>query len=284
MKTLLSITLFFSVLISSALLAQDLTGVATYKTQRKVDMELDDTQMDSEMKTQVMAMLKKQFEREYELAFKGDESLYKEVEKLDAPGNNPSGMQMLIVNTDGGDILYKNLKENRYTNQNEVFSKEFLIQDVIEEPEWELHKETKNIGEYTCFKATFKRMVAVMNSVRSSNDDDTDNTLAEESEEEQTVTAWYTPQIPISHGPNQYGGLPGLILEIGDGQQTILCSKIVLNPKKEVNVEEPKGGKKVNQAEFEAIMDKKMREQMEQFENSRQDGEDGERIEIRIGG
>ncbi len=278
MKTLLNISLFFSVIVGSSILAQDLKGVANYKTQRKMDVDLENDQMNEEMKAQMMVMLKKQFEKEYELEFNANESIYKEVEKLDTPG---TGASWIVINTDGGGILYRNLKENRFTSQSEIFSKQFLIQDSIERPEWKLHKDAKNIGEYTCFKATFTRMVTVMNSVRSSSD--VDSAPLEQTEEEQTVTAWYTPQIPVGHGPNQYGGLPGLILEVGDGQETILCSKIVLNPKKTLNIEEPKGGKKVSRTEFEAIMDKKMKEQMEQFENNRGD-DDGEHIEIRIGG
>jgi GLPGLI family protein len=45
-----------------------------------------------------------------------------------------------------------------------------------------------------------------------------------------TITAWYTPEIPVNQGPENYWGLPGLILEINDGKTVILCSKIVLNP------------------------------------------------------
>ena len=44
------------------------------------------------------------------------------------------------------------------------------------------------------------------------------------------VTAWYTPQIPVSQGPGEFWGLPGLILEINDDKTTILCTKIVMNP------------------------------------------------------
>jgi GLPGLI family protein len=28
------------------------------------------------------------------------------------------------------------------------------------------------------------------------------------------TTAWYTPQIPVSNGPRNYHGLPGLIMEV----------------------------------------------------------------------
>ena len=36
------------------------------------------------------------------------------------------------------------------------------------------------------------------------------------------MTAWFTPEIPVSTGPAMYGGLPGLILEISDGNRTML--------------------------------------------------------------
>ena len=281
MKTLLSISLIVSMFFCSSLLSQDLKGIATYKTQRKMEVALDSTRIDDAMRSQVMTMLKKQFEKEFELEFTATESMYKEVEKLDTPGAGASFVQMQVVSSgDAGDILYKNLDENRFTSQNEVFSKQFLIQDPIEKQEWKLEKETKNIGEYTCFKATYTRMANVVNSVRSSGDV---SEAAEEREEEIIVTAWYTPQIPIGNGPSRYGGLPGLILEISDGQETILCNKITLNPKKGISIKEPRDGKKVNQDEFDTIMEKKMNEMNERYENNN-GSDDGERIEIRIGG
>jgi GLPGLI family protein len=44
-----------------------------------------------------------------------------------------------------------------------------------------------------------------------------------------TITAWYTPEIPVNQGPENYWELPSLILEINDGKTVVLCSKIVLN-------------------------------------------------------
>ena len=282
MKILLYISLALSLFFTSLVSAQDFKGIATYKSQRKVDIQIDSTQMGDEMHQQMMAMIKKQFEKEYTLEFNKNESLYKEATSLDKPGSGSSGVQIEFIGSGEGDVLYKNLGENRYATQSDLFGKIFLVQDELETPDWKLEKETKNIGEYTCFKATFKRMTTVSTSMTMSVNSKEEPKEPEIKEVEQTVTVWYTLQIPVKHGPGNYSGLPGLILEVSDGEETILCSKIVLNPKEGLIIEEPKKGKKVNQEEFEAIMEKKMKEMEEQFHSGRHD--DGHSIEIRIGG
>ncbi len=283
MKILIYISLALTLFFTSLLSAQDFKGIATYKSQRKMDIQMDSTQMNDEMQKQMMAMLKKQFEKEFTLDFNKKESLYKEAENLDKPSGMSSGGMVVMVAGDGaGDLLYKNLEENRYATETDLFGKIFLIQDELEQPEWQLEKETKNIGEYTSFKATFKRKVTMSSSMTMTVNSKEEPKEPEVEEIEQTVTAWYTLQIPVKHGPGNYSGLPGLILEISYGTETILCSKIILNPKNGVTIVEPKKGKKVNQEEFEAIMEKKMREMDEQFNSSRHD--DGNSIEIRIGG
>ncbi len=282
MKTLLHLSLVLSLLVTGLLSAQDFKGIATYKSQRKLDIQLDSTQMSNEMHEQMIAMMKKQFEKEYTLNFNNDESIYKEVENLDQPsGISSGGMEVVMVTSGGADILYKNTKENRFANQNELFGKTFLINDIIEQTDWKLEKETKNIGEYTCFKATFTRIV-MRPTMNVRVNDDEDSKEPEDEEIEQTITAWYTLQIPINHGPSNYSGLPGLILEVNDGSETILCSKIILNPKEGVKINEPKKGKEVTQAEFDVIMEKKMKEMNEQNNSGRRS--DGNSIEIKIGG
>jgi GLPGLI family protein len=283
MKTLLSFTLIVSFFFTDLIFAQDFKGIATYKSQRKMDIEMDSTQMNDDMQKQMMAMLKKQFEKEYTLEFTNNESIYKDAEKLDQP-TNPStgGIQIMVAGDGAGNVLYKNIEEERFTNQSDLFGKLFLIQDKLEQPEWNLEKETKNIGQYTCFKATFKRMVQRTGVMRMTVNTDEETEEPEISEVQQTVTAWYTLQIPVKNGPGNYNGLPGLILEVNDGSESILCSKIVINPKNDIDVEEPKKGKKVNQEEFETIMEKKMTEMDEQFNSNRRD--DSHSMEIRIGG
>lgn len=280
MNKLVKIISFVVLTVTTNIMAQDFQGIATYKSQRKFDIKLDSTQMNSEMHQRMMAMMKKQFEKTHILTFNKEESIYKEDEQLEAP--QPQGMVMVMVETGGSDVMYKNTKEKRYTNQNESFSKLFLIRDKLEDIKWELGSETKNIGDYTCYKATFKREVEVRQSGISVNGDkDLDEEIKPEMKEI-TVTAWYTPQIPVNTGPAQYHGLPGLILEVSDGTTTMMCSKVVLNPEKTVEIKEPTKGQKVTQKKYDDMMEKKMKEMNERMRDNRERG-DGHGIEIRIG-
>jgi len=283
MNTIVKVLILALALLVTKGHSQDFQGIATYKSKRKVDIKLDSTQVNSEMQQQVKEMLIKQFEKTYNLTFNKEESVYKEEEALAPP--QPSGMQIVVAQVGGSDILYKNLKEERYTNQNDVFGKIFLIKDKLTKSDWKLESETKNIGDYTCFKATTTREQEKRRpgTIRINKEKDTDSDEEDQAPEMETVTitAWYTPQIPVTTGPGNYHGLPGLILEVNDGTETVICNKIVLNPKDQVNISEPNKGKEVTQAEFDDIIEKKMKEMNERYNSERRDGH---AVEIKIGG
>ena len=279
MKTIKTILIALGLIMVNTGLAQEFQGIATYKSHRQMNIEFDSTQVSSEMQQRMKAMMKKQFEKTYTLTFNKEESIYKEEEQLESP--NPGGMQVVMVDTRGSDYLYKNTKEERYTNQNEVWGKVFLIKDKLEKRDWVLTNETKNIGDYTCYKATMTRQAEVVTGGISVTGDRDLDEMESTRTEEITVTAWYTPDIPINNGPASYQGLPGLILEINDGPLTLLCSRIVLNPEKTVTIQEPTKGKEVNQEKFDKIVEKKMKEMRERYNSERGDGHN---VEIRIGG
>ena len=65
----------------------------------------------------------------------------------------------------------------------------------------------------------------------------------------------------MSQGPGEFWWLPGLILEANYDNTTILCSKVVLNPKNKTEIKKPKKGKKVTKKEHESLIAKQM-EQM----------------------
>lgn len=276
------IVVALAVVFTAAIGAQEFQGVATYKTQRKVDIKLDSTQVNSDLQAKMLEMMKKQFQKTFLLTFNKEASIYKQEEELDKPNvGMGDGIQIVSIGGGGGsDVLYKNTKEERYAEQVDTYGKIFLVKDNIEKLDWKLGSETKYIGEYQCFKATYTKMVE---KPRIAFDDDEVDLDKEPEMEERTVTAWYTPQIPVNNGPDNYQGLPGLILEVHDGKLTIICSKIVLNPEDKVEIAEPTKGKEVNQEAYEKIMEKKAKEMMERY-RPRSGDREGESISIRIGG
>jgi GLPGLI family protein len=288
MTTVTRLITVILITITATINAQDFQGVATYKTQRKLDIKMDSTQMNSEMQTQMMEMMKKQFQKTFQLTFNKEVSLYKEEVSLEKPqAAMGGGFQVVMVGNGGGsDVLYKNTKDNRYADQKDTMGKIFLVKDDFKKIDWKLEADTKYIGEYQCYKATYKKQVEVFDNTGFGMDsDDKKEDEKEEKEpemEERTITAWYTPQIPVNNGPAMYQGLPGLILEVHDGKLTIICSKIVLNPEDKVKIEEPTKGKVVNQKNYDGILEKKNKEMMERYAPRK--GREGESISITIGG
>ncbi|WP_109299684.1 GLPGLI family protein [Aquimarina sp. AU474] len=271
---MLRIILLIIFFISQSIIAQGFQGVVTYQTNRKIDLKLNDSRTNPDMQKQIQEMLKKQFQKEFTLHFNASESVYKEVESLGAPQPS-SGIRIMIAGGGGGDVSYKNVKEERFADKRDVFGKIFLVKDKLEKLDWTLENETKKIGNYTCYKATAKRTVERFQSSTIDSEE-----KEEVQEEELTITAWYTPEIPVAHGPDDFWGLPGLILEVNDGEQNMLCNKIVLNPKKKLEINEPGKGKVVTQEKFEEVMQKKMKEMQDRM--PRRNGQ--ESMRIRIGG
>lgn len=271
-------SLILSLLTTASIFAQDFSGRATYKTHRKSSIKLDSTTMASTpgIQEQLEAQMRKMFQKTYTLDFTKSKSVYKEEQELDAPKVPSSNGVMIMVQGSNGsnDVLFKNILENRMANKKELMGKVFLIRDNLVAYDWELTGETKNIGNYTCYKAKFE----------IEEEDLQINMIDGEVKEEKvtkkrTLVAWYTPEVPISNGPRDYGGLPGLILEVNDGNQTIVCSEIVLNPSEVKEIKEPTKGKVVTREEFSKISFEKTKDMMNRYRSR-----DGKGIEIRIGG
>lgn len=279
MKLSMLKTFMLSCLISGSMFAQDFSGRATYKTHRKSSFELDSTTIAANpgIQEQMEAQMRKMFQKTFTLDFTKSESMYKEEQELDAP-KGPSangGVMVMVMGGDGSsDILYKNISQNRMAHKTELMGKVFLIKDNLVAYDWELTGETKNIGIYTCYKAVYER------EEESIEINMIDGEVKEEKvTKKTTLVAWYTTDVPVSNGPNNYGGLPGLILEVNDGDLTIVCSELVLNPKKVKEIIEPVKGKIVARKKFEDIAKEKTKEMMDRYRSR-----DGKGIEIKIGG
>lgn len=246
--------------------SQQLEGIATYQTQRSIDIKLDSTAgISNDMQKMFQEQLRKQFQKEFTLTFNQNEKSWKENESLGKPAAPAGGAVIVMSGGGGNEILYHNIKEQTFKKTNDLMGKLFLVEDTLKKPEWKLEKEVKNIGQYTCFKATLT-------------EEATTNIIIGGREQEETkkitnvTTAWYTLDIPVEQGPDRFWGLPGLILEVNDGKMSMMCTKVVLNPKDEVVIIQPKKGKKINAAEFEKISKEKAEEMMERYQTNGKKG------------
>ncbi len=259
-------------LISTTASAQtNFQGKAVYMSKTTMDMNFGGRQMSEEQKKRIAQRMKGFLEKTFVLNFNKTESSYKEEAQLSTPTAGGRGRFGAMMSSFSGGTKYKNTKENIVLEETEFFGKKFLIADEGKKPEWKLGSETKKIGNYTCFKATLVKEVDAFSFAnfgrrgRRNNDDKKDEKPIEEKPKTIVVTAWYTPQIPVSQGPGEFWGLPGLILEINSGRTTVLCTEITLNPKEKVELKKPKKGKKVTREEYNKIVTKKMTEMREQF-------------------
>jgi len=136
-----------------------------------------------------------------------------------------------------------------YTNSDtgESSFQSFWIKDILvstDTIEWELEEESKKVGQHICYKAT-----AEIHSKQLSGMDYT-----------APVTAWYTTEIPISVGVQNFNGLPGLIMELDahheKGTVRFTALDIQLPPKHEIEIERPIGKNKISHEEFLRMIEK----------------------------
>lgn len=265
LRKLLSSFLFIGIVFS--LNAQDFQGYAEYFSKSGLDLGSWGATMSEAQKKQVQERLKNRLEKTYILRFNVEESIFVEEEKLDAISG---ATDTWGKNFAPGD-KYKNVKHDVLLQEQEFYGKKFLVRDKLLKFNWQMSDETKKIGDYQCIKA-----VALIPSdsltwydfswgkLRNNESNETNSDV-----EMTQVIAWYTPQIPVSHGPSDYWGLPGLILEVSAGNTTMLCSKIILNPENKTKIKAPEKGNEVTKKEYQDIIMTKMSEMRNMYSGRR---------------
>ena len=238
--------------------AQKFQGKAYYFSKSKMELGNWGARMSEGQKKQIQNRLKNRLEKIYILSFNMQESTFVEEEKIDAISGATDSWGGYFSRGD----LHKNMKKNEIIQSQEFYGKRFLVKDKLLNIEWNLGSETKNIGNYTCYKAAAMIKKSDLNwfdfswgDLRPSSDETKKTT-----EPLIGIEAWYTPQVPIAHGPAEYGGLPGLILEVSAGNTTLLCSEIILNPKEKINITAPEKGEIISKKGYTSNIRKKMLE------------------------
>ncbi|AZQ43462.1 GLPGLI family protein [Nonlabens ponticola] len=283
------ITALAFILITASAVAQDLYGEATYFSKTAVDKSWMEGNRDitPERRKRIEENLKKMNEKSYTLAFNRSEALWKENKELAAPGQS-RGWGSFMGTSMGGE-KYKDMTANTFIEQRDMMGKTFLIVDDLPQLEWNITGEMKQIGNYTAIKATAvkKNDELDMSAWRRRGRDDKKKKEEEEKKEdaatdeptkltdmfekvdETVVTAWFTPEIPVQHGPADYGGLPGLILEVSANKTTLLCTKITMNPDERMDIEPATKGDETTLEVYNETFQKKMEEMSQRFRGGR---------------
>lgn len=265
--------LSFALITLTASAQANFQGKAVYMSKTSMNPNFGGRQMSADQKKRMMDRMKGFLEKTFTLNFNKTESTYKEEASLSAPsGQGGRGGRGGGFFGSGSGLKYKNTKEAIVLEETEFFGKQFLISESGKKPDWKLGGETKKIGNYICYKATLVKEVEESSFANfgrgrgGGNGRGNNNNTDKKDQKPKTmiVTAWYTPQIPVSQGPGEYWGLPGLILEVNAGTTTVLCTEITLNPKEKVKLKKPRKGKKVTREEYNKIVKKKTEEMRNQ--------------------
>ncbi|MFK5854760.1 MAG: GLPGLI family protein [Bacteroidota bacterium] len=208
-------------------------GIVTYEEVVKFNIELDG------MTLEMQEMLPKESRNDKVLYFNNDASLYTNTKEKDDSSfeQEMEGGSMMVMISTPENIVYRDFKKNKMTEQKEFMTRIFLIESDFTDDDWKFTGNQKMILDYPCQEAT-----------KQDGDD--------------KVTVWFTPAIQVSSGPDEFANLPGLVLavEANDGDRTILAKSINMGNVDEKLLQKPKKGKKVSQEKYLAIVEEKNKE------------------------
>jgi GLPGLI family protein len=210
--------------------AQKKEGIVSF--QQKMNLHRSMPNMDENMK----AMIPEYRTSEYQLAFTAAVSLYKEIES-DEEETDRNGNVRMTMRRPKGEVYY-NLKDKKRIELREMMDKKHRIEGEMKTTPWKITEETKMIQGLPCMKATFEDTTG----------------------RKKQIEAWFTPAIPYSIGPESYGGLPGMILEviINEGEMLFTATKIDYKTPAAEDLAEPKGGTPISEEDYRKEM-KEMR-------------------------
>ncbi len=226
--------LLFALLLSINLLAQQTEGTIHFTETIHFEVELPAGQ------EHLKDLIPSSQSHAKVLYFTADKSLYKDIDTDDGATeinqvDENQNVQIKIETGSSDNRLLKDFVKEQTIDQREFLGKKFLIKGALAKMEWKITGEQKELLGFACQKAI----------------------LADTS---QHIIAWFTAQIPASNGPDMFGNLPGMILELENGEQTIIANKVAFGTISSDLLETPKKGKKVTQEEFQKIQEEKLKE------------------------
>ena len=168
---------------------------------------------------------------EFILTFNKSTALFEDIKRLDIDENS-SAAQFNKVFSGYKGPYYFNFEINNVTRK----QGKYLIEKKLSDYNWILTKEKMIINNLTCYKA--KTIVKLQ---------------GRRGEILRPVVAWYTTDINVSAGPDGFGGLPGLIIQLEVNKVVTTLQKIEFTDKN-LAIELPTKGEKITETEFETLM------------------------------
>jgi len=222
------IVFFFFHLTAFGVSAQITEGIIIY------DVKINLHQMLPEDMEAMKASIPEFQSQKKELIFNRNASLFRDYEE---PGAGGRGRWFSMA---ARETHHQNLLEKTYTVQRGVLNDDYLIEEEMEWYPWNLTGRSEMIAGKFCQLAW--RV------------DEKDSTMIE---------VWFSPEIPLSIGPDNYFGLPGAVLMavVNYNERIYIATEILPQTIPDSRVVAPTRGKKVSQEEFDKIQE----EMMEQF-------------------
>lgn len=223
MKRLFLIPVFLLITVTALKAQFTTTGKIEYE--RKVNIYAQMAEMDNnEWFERLKAQIPKFSSSFFDLTFDTARSLYK-------PGKEVEGNSMLKMFGGGPameNVVYSDFVGGKVTANKKVYEQKFLVQDSLRKMDWVIKDEIRTIANYKCRKAVGRMCDSVY------------------------VVAFYTEDIVVSGGPEMFGGLPGMILELAIPRlhTTWVADKVELIVPKDTDFVIPEKGKKTTEAEL----------------------------------
>lgn len=216
------LTVLVALLGLQTLEAQVKEGKITYE--QKVDMY----RRIPEDNQQLRSMVPQFRTTKSELFFGANQSLFKAAEEEPDMTEQNNGGVVIRIGGSSENQYYKNFNTQKAVEIRELMEELYLVEDSIHSLSWKLEEgETKAILGYTCKKATGK------------------------TERGSDIVAWYSEEISVAAGPEQFNSLPGMILGIDVNKGEIIFTAIALDKKTDMkNIKAPTKGKKITNAEY----------------------------------
>lgn len=257
--TLMKYPLFFVCLLCAyAATAQVKEGKVIYE--RRMNMHKD---MPPEAE-QFKAMVPEFTTAKMELLFNATQSLFRPVpadEEDEMPQPGGEGTRRMNFRMGGMDAeTFRDYDKETIVEGRELGPKKYIIDDTLRPLKWKLEEDTMTVMGYLCHKATSTIAMRMRGARFMLNADTTQkNNQAPPPPAVQPVVAWYTDAIESAAGPENYYGLPGLILKTDYNNGTLVYTAISLEVLGKDGVKPPSNGKKITRAEYRKMMEEQMR-------------------------